>query len=196
MVLGLLLLVLTQHPLASDDAGARLEAVAKWAKQKKPQLAAKDARALADCLEVPGVKETGCTTPAKLCRLHEGDDGSSGTRTESLSLVLEGREKALRVWWTAAYEPSLTDCDPVEPLEGHESPEQHAAEIAEYRSKHAREFTKCVARVKKQAKDDAEELSCDVVLINACREEAWVTCKARNLRKGTTALERLHRFEF
>lgn len=194
---AVVVLLLSQHPLAADDAQVRLDAVAAWAKKKKkPQLAVKDARAIGQCLELAPVAETGCATKAKLCRLHEGDDGSSGTRIESLSLVLEGHEKPMRVYWTATYEPAVPDCDPPEKLEGHDSPEQHANEVAAWRKTHAKEYAKCVARVTKDAKDDAEELSCDVVLVNACRAEAYLTCKSKNLRKGMTALTQLHRVEF
>jgi hypothetical protein len=192
----LLMLALAQHPLASDDAQVRLDAVTAWARKKKPQFPVKVARTVTDCVELAAVPETGCPTKAKLCRLHEGDDGSSGTRIESLSFLLEGHEKPLRVWWTAAYEPPLTDCDPPEKLEGHDSPEQHATEVATWRKSHAKEYAQCQARLQKDATNDAEELSCDVVLINACRAEAYATCKSKNLRKGMTALTRLHRFEF
>lgn len=197
-------------PLAADDPAARLLAVQKWSKQKKPQLTAKDAHAAftkvavdggapTECLEVPAMKETGCATPAKLCRLHEGDDGSSGTRVESLSLLMAGEEHdvhPLRVWWSAAYEAKSSDCDPPEALFSHETPEEHAAAVAEWKKKNAKEYAKCVARLEKKAKSDAEELVCDLVLVNGCRREAYVTCKTRNLRKGIKALEDLHRFEF
>lgn len=186
--------------MTANDAAERLSAVEKWAKkQKKPQLSSKDARAIAECIEVPAVKETGCEQPAKLCRLHEGDDGSSGTRVESLSLLMAGEEhdvQPLRVWWSAAYEAKVTDCEPPEHLLGHETPEQRVEAIAEWKKKNVKEFTKCVERLEKKAKADAEELSCDLQLVNACRREAYVTCKTRNLRKGIQALERLHRFEF
>lgn len=175
---ALLAICLSAHPLASDDAAERLAAVGKWSRsQKKPQLSVKEARALVDCVELPPVKETGCELPVKLCRLDEGDDGSSGTRIESLSLLLTGDEratKALRVWWTASYEPKRAECGPPGSA-GHAS---------------------CVARVEKDARDDAEEFQCDVVLINACRQEAYLTCRTRNLRQGLGQLERLHRFEF
>jgi hypothetical protein len=187
--------------LASDDPAQRLAAVERerWAKKRKPQLTSKDARAMGECLELPPVKETGCAQPAKLCRLHEGDDGSSGTRIESLSLLMAGEEhdvQPLRVWWSAAYEAKLSDCDPPEHLLGHETDEQRVAAIAEWKKKNAKEWQKCVARLEKKAKSDAEELACDVVLVNGCRREAYVTCKTRNLRKGIQALEQLHRFEF
>jgi hypothetical protein len=194
---------LATSPLAADDAAARLEAVQKWSKkQKKPQLSSKDAREklkTTECLEVPAVKETGCEMPAKLCKLHEGDDGSSGTRVESLSLLMAGEEhdvKPLRVWWSAAYEAKVIDCDPPEHLLGHETDEQRVQAIAEWKKSHAKEYEKCVARLEKKAKADAEELVCDLVLVNGCRREAYVTCKTRNLRKGIAALEPLHRFEF
>jgi hypothetical protein len=186
---------LSQHPLASDDAATRLAAVAKWAKGKKPQLSSKAARELTDCTELPAVKDTGCAQPARLCRLHEGDDGSAGTRVESLSLTLTGHEKAVRVWWAATYEPRRFECDPPEPLEGHESKVDHDAEVAAWRKANAREWARCLARVEKDARDDAEELHCEVVLVNACRAEAFVTCRARNLR-SKNALEHLHRVEF
>lgn len=200
----------TVSPLASDDVAARLAAVEKWSKkQKKPQLSSKDARAAlmkapangvaSECLEVPAVKETGCTAPAKLCRLHEGDDGSSGTRVESLSLLMAGEEhdvQPLRVWWSAGYEAKASDCDPPEAMFSHETPEEHAKAVADWKKVNAKEYTKCVARLEKKAKNDAEELNCDLVLVNACRREAFVTCKAKNLRKGIAALEHLHRFEF
>jgi hypothetical protein len=194
MLAAVVLGLLAQHPLASDDAQARLEAVRAWAKkQKKPQLSSRDARAMTECIEVPPVKETGCEQPAKLCRLHEGDDGASGTRIEALSLLLDGHAQPLRVWWSATYEPAVADCDPPEKLEGHESPEAHAAETAAWRKAHAKEYARCVARVTKDAKDDAEELACEVVLVNACRQEAFLTCKGRNLRQRGAALEQLHR---
>ena len=192
---GLLLLVLTQHPLASDDAAVRQQAVAAWAKKKKPQLTAREARALAGCVEVAAVPETGCAPPAKLCPMTEGDDGSSGTRLEARSLVLEGQAAPLRVWRWMAYEPRLAECDPQEPLEGHESQEEHVKEIADWRRVHAREYAKCLARAALDATSDAEELSCDVVLVNACRHEAFVTCSGRNLRKGVKVGARLQRFE-
>ena len=187
-------------PMASDDAGVRLAAVQVWArKQKKPQLSSKEARAIADCLEVAPVKETGCELPAKLCRLHEGDDGSSGTRVESLSLLMAGEEhdvQPLRVWWSAAYEAKVSDCDPPEHYLAHETDEQRVQAIADWKRANAKEYAKCVARLEKKAKADAEELACDVVLVNGCRREAYVTCKSKNLRKGIAALEHLHRFEF
>jgi hypothetical protein len=199
-MLAALLVVLSAAPMASDDAAERLAAVQKWAKtQRKPQLSSKDARALTDCVELPPVKETGCAAPAKLCRLHEGDDGSSGTRIESLSLLLTGQDrdvKPLRVWWTAAYEPKRGECDPPESMVGPQTPEQRAKEVAAFHQAHAKEYATCVARTEKDARDDAEELLCEVVLMNACRREAYLTCKARNLRKGMVALEHLHRFEF
>ena len=195
-----LLVVLSAAPMASDDAAERLAAVATWAKtQRKPQLSSKDARALSDCVELPPVKETGCAVPAKLCRLAEGDDGSSGTRTESLSMLLMGQDrdvKPLRVWWIAAYEPKRGECDPPESMSGTETPEFRAQEAIAFRKAHPKEYAKCVARAEKDAQDDAEELSCEVVLLNACRKEAYLTCKSRNLRKGIVALEHLHRFEF
>ena len=199
-MLAALLFVLCAAPMASDDAAERLAAVDRWAKtQRKPQLSSKDARALTDCVELPAVKETGCAVPAKLCRLPEGDDGSSGTRMESLSLLLMGQDrdvKPLRVWWTAAYEPKRGECDPPESLSGTETPEFRAREAVAFRKAHPKEYAKCVARAEKDALDDAEELSCEVVLLNACRKEAYLTCRSRNLRKGMVALEHLHRFEF
>jgi hypothetical protein len=192
------LLAAAPSPLSSEDAAERLAAVEKWAKkQKKPQLSAKDARALEACVELPAVKETGCTTAAKLCRLHEGDDGSSGTRVESLSLHLGGQEhdgKSLRVAWTAIYEAKVEECDPPESMTHVENPEQRAKDVAVYRK--TKEYAKCLGRMQKDAKDDAEEMLCDVVLMNACRKEAYVTCRTKNLRKGITALHHLHRFDF
>ncbi len=186
--------------LAADDAAERLSAVQTWVKkQKKPQLSSKDARAITECIEVPAVKETGCEQRAKLCRLREGDDGSSGTRVESLSLLMAGEEhdvQPLRVWWSAAYEAKVSDCEPPEHLLGHETAEQRVEAIAEWKKKNANEFNRCVERLEKKAKTDAEELTCDLLLVNACRREAYVTCKTRNLRKGIQALEQLHRFEF
>ncbi|MDP3152089.1 MAG: hypothetical protein Q8N23_05430 [Archangium sp.] len=186
--------------LAADDAAERLSAVQTWVKkQKKPQLSSKDARAIAECIELPAVKETGCEHKAKLCRLHEGDDGSSGTRVESLSLLMAGEEhdvQPLRVWWSAAYEAKVSDCDPPEHLLGHETAEQRVEAIAAWKKKNVKEFTRCVERLEKKAKADAEELTCDLMLVNACRREAYVTCKTRNLREGIQALEQLHRFEF
>lgn len=175
-------LIAAAPSLSADDAADRLAAVQKWAKkQKKPQLSAKDARALTDCIELTPVKDTGCTEVAKLCKLHEGDDGSSGTRTESVSLVLSGPEsKSLRVFSSVGYEPRVSECE----------------EAAEAQKAHSKEYARCVARAEKDARDDAEELLCDVVLMNACRREAYVTCKTRNLRKGVSALEQLHRFDF
>lgn len=194
------LLLLSASPLASDDPAERLSAVQKWVKtQKKPQLSSKDARAITECIEVPPVKETGCAEPAKLCRLHEGDDGSSGTRVESISLLMAGEQhdvQPLRVWWSAAYEAKVSDCDPPEHLLGHESEEQKVEAVVAWKKAHAKEYASCVARLEKKAKNDAEELICDVLLVNACRREAWVTCKARNLRKGVATLLNLHRFEF
>ncbi|MFT3710645.1 MAG: hypothetical protein QM817_23730 [Archangium sp.] len=183
--------------LADDDAEKRLEAAVAWSKKvKKPQLSSKDARAMKDCVTIPAVKATGCAESAKLCRLHEGDDGSSGTRIESVSLHLdEHGDKVLRVWWTATYEPQVKECDPPEELNS-ESPEHHATIVAAWRKEHPKEYATCLARVKKKAESDAELLECDVVLVNACRKEAYVKCKSRNLRKGITALEHLHRFEF
>ncbi|MFZ5445822.1 MAG: hypothetical protein ACOZQL_37870 [Myxococcota bacterium] len=197
MLHALLLATLAQHPLAADDAAARLAAVSKWSRGQKPQLSAKDARALgAECVELPAVKETGCEVPARLCRLVEGDDGSSGTRVEALSFHLEGHEKPVRVWWAATYEPRRFECDPPERLDGADAPAQREAEVAAWRKAHAKEWQRCLARVEKDARDDAEELACDVVLINACRAEAFLTCRARNLRKGVVALEHLHRVSF
>lgn len=186
--------------LAAEDAAERLSAVQKWVKkQKKSQLSSKDARDLTECIEVPAVKETGCEQPARLCRLHEGDDGSSGTRVESVSLLMAGEEHdvlPLRMWWSAAYEAKVSDCNPPEHLLGHETPEQRVEAISEWKKKNVKEFSKCVERLEKKAKADAEELTCDLLLVNACRREAYVTCKTRNLRKGIQALEQLHRFEF
>lgn len=199
MLTALVLLALHGTPaptLADDDPEKRLEAAVAWAKKnKKPQLAAKDARALKDCVVLPAVKATGCAEPAKLCRLHEGDDGSSGTRIESVSLTLDGHEKPLRAWWTATYEPPVKECEPPEELAA-ESPEHHAAIVAAWKKEHPKEFAACLQRVKKKADSDAEVLECDVVLMNACRKEAYVKCRSKNLRKGMTALEHLHRFEF
>jgi hypothetical protein len=201
MLASLVIALLAASPLASDDVAERLAAVEQWAKkQKKPQLSSKEARALSDCVDVPALKDTGCTTPATLCRLHEGDDGSSGTRTESLSLFLSVKEhdngKSLRVWWSAAYEAKPSECDPPESMSGTETPDQRAKVIAAWKKGHSKEYAHCVARLEKDAKDDAEELLCDVVLVNACRREAYVTCKSRNLRQGVNALEKLHRFDF
>lgn len=200
MVLTTLLalqLAQTPHPLAADDEPARLAAVSAWAKKKKPQLTSKQARDAKGCVEVPALKETGCDKPAKLCRLHEGDDGSGGTRIESVSMFLEGHEtKPLRMWWAATYEPPVKECDPPDHLLGHETPEERDAEVAAWRKKNAREYAACLARVKKKALNDAEEAACDVVVINVCRAEAWVQCKTKNLRKSVTALEHLHRFAF
>lgn len=199
-MLAALLLVLSVAPMAPEESGERLAAVEKWAKaQRKPQLSSKDARALTGCVELPPVTETGCAVPAKLCPMREGDDGTSGTRIESLSLLLMDQDrdvKPLRVWWHAAYEPKRGECDPPESMSGTETPEQRATEAAVFRKTYPKQYAKCVARAEKDAEDDAEELLCDVVLMNACRKEAWVTCKTRNLRKGVVALERLHRFEF
>lgn len=197
MLYALLLATLAQSPLAVDDPAARLAAVAKWSRGKKPQLSSKDARALTtECVELPAVKETGCATGAKLCRLHEGDDGSSGTRLESLSFHLEGHERPVRVWWAATYEPRRFECDPPEKLEGEQSAQARAAEVAAWRKAHAKEWQRCLARVEKDARDDAEELTCDLVLVDACRADAFLTCRARNLRKGVAALEHLHRVSF
>lgn len=183
--------------LKDDDVAQRLLAAEDWAKKHpKGQLAAKAARELKDCVTLTPPAETGCTEVAKLCRVHEGDDGSSGTRIESVSLALEHHLKPLRLWWTATYEPAVTECEPPEELEGHESPEHHAAEVAAWKKNHAKEYAACLVRVKKKAVADAEELQCDIAFVNTCRAEAWVTCKAKNLRKGMTALTHLHRFEF
>lgn len=181
-----LALVLAASPLAADDAAQRLAAVQAWAKTKKPVLALKDARALNDCVELPPVADTGCTEPASLCPLREGDDGGGLTRRESLSLLLKSLDhsaKHLLVWRSSTYEPKISECDPTEPLFGAPSPEQRAKDIAAWRSTHAKEYAKCVARAEKESRDDAEEFSCDVVLVNACRKEAYVKCKARNLGK-------------
>jgi hypothetical protein len=70
----------------------------------------------------------------------------------------------LRVFWSAAYEAKKTDCDPPESFEGHETAEQRAASVAAWRKSHAKEYARCVARLEKDAKDDAEELTSDLVL--------------------------------
>ncbi len=198
MFSGLLFSVLAAAPMASDDAAVRLAAVQKWAKkQKKPQLSSKEARALTECVELAPVPETLCAENAKLCRLHEGDDGSSGTRMESLSLLLTGLERQpLRMWWTAAYEVKANQCDPPEPMSGTQSADERAAQVEAWKKTHAKEYAKCVARLEKDARDDAEELTCELVLMNVCRKEAYLTCKARNLHKGIKELEKLHRFDF
>ncbi|MBL8910773.1 MAG: hypothetical protein JNM17_08745 [Archangium sp.] len=199
MLTTLTLLLLQGAPaptLADEDPEKRLEAAVAWSKKnKKPQLSAKDARAVKECVTLPAVKATGCAETAKLCRLHEGDDGSSGTRIESVSLTLDGHEKSLRAWWTATYEPPVKECDPPEELSA-ESPEHHAEVVAKWRKEHPKEYSACLQRVKKKAENDAEVLECDVVLMNACRKEAFVKCRSKNLRKGMTALEHLHRFDF
>ncbi len=203
MVCASLAAVLSASPapsLAAEDASERLNAVQTWVKkQKKPQLSSKDARAITECIELPAVKETGCEQKAKLCRLQEGDDGSSGTRVESLSLLMLGEEHAaqpLLVWWSATYEAKVSDCEPPEHLLGHETAEQRVEAISQWKKKNVKEFTRCIERLEKKVKADAEELMCDLMLVNACRREAYVTCKTRNLRKGNRALEPLHRFEF
>lgn len=199
MLSGLVFSLLAAAPLASEDAAVRLAAVQKWAKkQKKPQLSSKEARALTECIELPPVKDTGCTQAAKLCRLHEGDDGSSGTRMESLSLLLTGFERQpLCIWWSATYEVKASECDPPEPMSGSTpSTDERATQVTEWKKTHAKEYARCVARLERKARDDAEELTCDLVLMNVCRKEAYVTCKTRNLRKGVKALEHLHRFDF
>lgn len=183
--------------LNDDDAAKRLEAAQAWVKKNaRPQLTAKAARELKDCVTLTPPKETGCTEVAKLCRVHEGDDGSSGTRVESVSLSLEHHLNSLRMWWTATYEPPVTECEPPEELEGHESPEHHLAEVAAWKKTHAKEYAACLVRVKKKALADAEELQCNIAFVNTCRAEAWVSCTSKNLRKGMTALTHLHRFEF
>lgn len=183
--------------LAVDDERSQLEAVAAWAKKHRPQLTSQAARAAVDCVEVPAVKDTGCERPARLCRLQEGDDGSGGTRVESVSMFLEGHEqRPLRVWWAATYEPQLRECDPPDHLLGHQTPDEREQELVNWRRKNAKEYAACRARVTKKAVNDAEEASCDVVLVNACRAEAFVTCRTKNLRKNIGAPERLHRFSF
>lgn len=197
MLTLLLLLAQVPHPLAADTEAARLQGAAQWAKTKKPQLSTKAARDVADCVELPAVPETGCAQPAKLCRLHEGDDGSSGTRRESLSFFLSGHEaKPVRVWWAATYEPPVAECEPPEHLLNHTTPEEREAELAAWHAKHSKEYALCLTRLKQKAVADAEEASCDVVLVNACRAEAFVTCKTKNLRKRIAALEPLHRVSF
>lgn len=194
-----LALVLAAAPLASDDAAVRLKAVQDWAKkQKRPVLALKDARALTGCVELAPVADTGCTQPARLCPLREGDDGSAGTRRESLSVVLQSEDQHpwhLKVWRIAAYEPRVAECDPPEPLFDAPPPDQRAIDVAAWRKAHAAEYARCVARVEKDSRDDAEELSCDVVLVNACRREAYVKCKARNFGKKPTPPPYVHRME-
>lgn len=195
-----LALILAASPLASDDAAERLSAVQAWAqKQKRPVLAVKDARSLNECVELAPVADTGCAQAAPLCPLHEGDDGSSGTRRESLSLLLKSPDhtaKHLQVWKSSVYEPKILECDPPEPLFDAPSPEQRAKDIAAFRKTHAKEYAKCVARAEKDARDDAEEFSCDVVLVNACRKEAYVKCKARNIgQKATPPPAALQRVE-
>jgi len=193
----LLFLAQAPHPLSNDDAATRLTAATQWAKSKKPQLTTAAARAVKECIELPAVKETGCAEPAQLCRLQEGDDGGSGLRIESLSFILSGHElKPLRVWWSATYAPPLAECEPPDHLLTTTTPEERAAEIAAWHKKHSAEYGRCVTRVKKKAAADAEEAACDVVLANACRAEAFVVCKTKNLRKRITALETVHRFTF
>ncbi|MGV3624326.1 MAG: hypothetical protein ACO1OB_26135 [Archangium sp.] len=195
MLTALLLVSLAQ--LSSEDEGKRLEAAGAWAKKNRPQLSAKAAREVKDCIELPPVKDSGCDTPAKLCRLNEGDEGSGGTRIESVSFFLAGREsRPLRLLWSATYEPQFKDCDPPDHLLGHETPEERERELANWHQKHAKEYAACKARLTKKALDDAEEASCDAVLVNACRAEAFVICKTKNLRKNISALEHLHRFAF
>lgn len=194
-----LAVVLAASPLASDDAEVRLKAVQEWAKkQKKPVLALKAARALEGCVELAPVADTGCAQPAQLCPLREGDDGSGGTRREALSLLLKGEDHAgrhLKVWRLAAYEPRVGECDPPEPMFGAPPQDQRAKEVAAWRKAHAAEYARCVARVEKDSRDDAEELACDVVLVNACRKEAYVSCKARNFGKKPTPPAYVHRVE-
>lgn len=190
MVPALLLLSLAQ--LSSDDSAKRLEAAASWAKKNKPQLTSKAARDAKDCVELAPAKDTGCDKPAKLCRLNEGGDD-----TEAVSMVLEGHEQQpLRLWSSVTYEPPFKDCDPPDQLLGHETPEERERELLNWRKKNAKEYAACKARLAKKAVNDAEQLSCDAVLINACRAEAFVICKTKNLRKNVAALEQLHRVSF
>lgn len=190
MVSTLLLLSLAQ--LSSDDASKRLEATASWAKKNTPQLSSSAARSSKECVELAPVKDTGCDKPAKLCRLNEGGDD-----TESVSMVLEGHEQhPLRLWSSATYTPQFRECDPPDQLLGHETPEERERELVNWRKKNAREYAACKARLTKKAANDAEEMSCDAVLINACRAEAFIICKTKNLRKNVAALEQLHRVSF
>lgn len=196
---ALLATVLAAAPLASGDAASQLAAVEKWAQGKKPQLSFQQAMAVQGCVELPAVKEAGCETPAKLCSVMEGDDGSSGTRVESLSFVLAGHEELhnhLRVWWRAAYEPRRWECDPPASMTSDETPAQRTARVEAWRSTHRKEWLACVARAEKDSADDAEELSCDLVLVNACRSEAFVRCRAKNLRAGVGTIGKLHRVVF
>lgn len=199
MTLGLLL-VLAAGPAPAADAAQRLAAVEKWARaKKKPQLPFKEAKAVSGCIELPAVKELGCEQPAQLCAVHEGDDGSSGTRVEQRSFVLAGHEelhKHLRVWWYASYAPRVWECDPPDPMTGEETPGQRLERIAAWRKSHAKEWAACIKRAEKDSADDSEELSCDVVYVDACRMEAYLTCRARNLRQGIGVAGKLQRFEF
>lgn len=200
MLISLITLLLAQSGLSSDDPAERLAAAEKWDRShRRPQLSSVEARALTACVEVPALPETGCARATKLCRLDEGDDGSGGTRIQSLSLMwVEPEEpvQALRMWWWAGYEPRLFACDPPEPLDGPEPREARAKTVAAWRKDHAKEYAACVKRLTRYARQDAEELACDLVLMNACRKEAYVRCTSQNLRKGITALQHLHRFEF
>lgn len=195
----LAVVVAAAAPLSAEDEGARLAAVEQWAKGKKPQLSLQQAKSVQGCVELPAVKETGCAEAAKVCAVSEGDDGSSGTRVESLSFVLAGHEALhnhLRVWWRAAYEPRRWECDPPASMTSEETPSQRAVRVEEWRRTHQKEWASCIARVEKDSADDSEELSCDVVLVNACRGEAFVKCRAKNLRAGMGTIGKLHRVVF
>lgn len=188
------------HGLASDDVATRTRAATAWSRTHAPVALPKprdDAgpAEVVGCVAVRAPSETGCARAAWACPVETGFGSCSGAFSSRIGVVFadgDGPPPHDPVGPTLLLEARSGDDAPelecAAPsgfaVAGTVAPGEAARLRAAWEAEQARAYARCVEATRRRQAADEARLSCQVLLVNPCRREAFVRCTGRNLERA------------
>ncbi|MEW5742719.1 MAG: hypothetical protein AB1938_27630 [Myxococcota bacterium] len=192
------------QPLASDDVATRQAAAVAWAKANGPVRLgwpkAPPEGKEPGCRQVRAPRESGCSATAWACPVWT-EGGTSDWYSNELRVVfLEAAAPPTVEDVTAAAPDALLlrresgedapelECGPSGGLSfgpGMSDAQKQQAREAWERAQE-RERARCIQRARQRAATERVVLSCELLVVNPCRREAFVRCGGKNLEADET----------
>jgi hypothetical protein len=204
---ALLLLVLATPPrggsgdgLASDDVATRTRAAVAWSRTHAPVALPRPRGDAAPaeahgCVSVRPPRETGCTRAVWACPVETESGSCSGAFSSTEGVVFadgDGPPPHAPAGPTLLLEARSGDDAPelecAAPsgfaVAGAVTPEEAARRRAAWEAEQARAYARCVEATRRRQAAEETRLSCQVLLVNPCRREAFVLCRGLNLDRA------------